>query len=62
MNIPQRHPPRMPERAPDILEIMYRMERAVRQYRWLTYANVIVWGCNCAMLSAYLVARYLFRI
>lgn len=61
MNAPQRPMPGgggPPEGWINLSKLADRIEWNVRWYRWLTLANVIVFGGNALFLLIYLVVRW----
>lgn len=38
------------------------IDRNVRWYRWLTLANLILFGSNAVVMTIYVIARIWFRI
>lgn len=59
-------PPRLPEPGPgegwiNLTKLADRIEKNVRWYRWLTLANVIVFGTNTVLMLLYLIVAYRLR-
>jgi hypothetical protein len=62
MNAPQRPPQPGPNDGwQNLTKLADRIEKHVRWYRWLTLANVIVFGANAAFMLIYLILGYWLR-
>lgn len=60
MNIPVRPPgpEGLPEGWINLTKLADRIEKYVKLYRWLTYANVTVFGTNAVVMTIYMILRY----
>jgi hypothetical protein len=61
MNAPVPRIPAPPPPPDSWIRLVDRMEKHVRWYRWLTVANVFVFGTNIVFMGVYLIASYWLR-